>query len=98
MNIFLFWDKMNDTPEILAEDGSFYSYGEDSVAIKRNEKGGRFWIELESRQDITPLNYWYRYDIFDTKHNCWIPWQDCRHELVRKVRKQAGVKRWKEVY
>ena len=97
--MFLFWDKRNDTPEILGDDGLFYSYGEDEVAIEQGcpDSQCRYWIELESRTDITPLNNYHRYDIFDPQLNEWVQCECSRKELWQEVQRLAGVKDWKIV-
>ncbi len=88
--IYLFWDKENDTPEILGEDGEFYSYGEDNVAIERNESGGRYWVKMNKFTDVTPLNNWVRYEVFDPLLDYWVSWDHAREDFVNEVHRHAG--------
>lgn len=96
--IFLFWDTLNDSPEILAEDGEFWSYSEDSVAIKQGLKSGRSWYQLEKLLDVTPLNEPNRFDVYDELLGDWVSCQNSHEKTWAKIQKLAGVKDWKEVF
>lgn len=87
--IFLFWDLLNDTPEILGEDGEFYSYGEDSVAIDQGN-GGRYWMKLCKISNVHPLNSSDRFEIFDPRLDCWTDLSSTDIETYREVFKLAG--------
>ncbi len=95
--IFLLWDKLNDSPEILGEDGEFYFYSEDNVVIARGGEGGRFWTKLNKFTDVTPLNNCDRFDIFDPLENDWVPLISARDELVSEMHKYAGDPEWKDI-
>lgn len=97
-DLFLFWDKRNDTPELLGEDGEFYSYGEDSIAIARNEEGGYYWTQLEKLKDVTPLNTPERFEVFNPESNLWESILSADEDLIKKIQKHVGVKYWEEVY
>ena len=98
--IYLFWDKLNNTPEILGDDGEFYGYNEDVVAIDQGAPDDecRNWYHLEKRLDVTPLNTWQRFEVFDPELERWVPFDSARKELVQEIYKHSGVKNWKEVY
>lgn len=90
-DLFLFWDKMNDCPEILGEDGDFHSYGEDNV------DGSRYWYKLNKFTDVTPLNDWERFDIFDPILGDWVPWASANDDLQMAAHKHAGNPEWNDL-
>jgi hypothetical protein len=98
-NYFLFWDKCRDELEILCEDGEFYFYSEDSVAIDQGLASGRKWTRLEKLRDITPLNSdWAAFQILDWGSGEWVDFGDARLELIQAAQKQAGIVDWKDVF
>lgn len=91
--IFLFWDLQEDTLEILGEDGEFYAYGEDSVAIDQGaaERLCRYWIKMDKIRDVHPLNTSERYEIFDPRKMDWVKFMGCDFKTFTEVCLQAGV-------
>lgn len=96
--IFLFWDLLNDELELLGEDGNFYAYGEDSVAIARGSESGRYWLTLEKLTDVTPLNNPERFEIYDEREGGWVKCLSSSDETWQQVQKLAGVKDWQNVF
>ncbi len=94
--IFLFWDVTNDTPEILGEDGEFYFYSEDSVAIEQDPETGRMWTKSNKMQDITPLNNYDKFEFWSELANDWIPWGSATMAEVKLVHKCAHDPDWDE--
>ena len=91
--IWLFWDKLNDEFEFLGDDGNFYGYGEDTVAIDQGapEEQCRYWMKMCKIREVHPLNESKRYDIFDPRKDDWIQFDNCDEETFREVCLQAGV-------
>lgn len=98
--LYLFWDRMNNIPEILDEDGIFYFFNTDDVAIQQNapEHQCRNWVSICPMRDITPINKPDRFDIFDEKFNHWVSFDCADESLIRKVQWQCGMKNWQEIY
>lgn len=94
---YVFWDKRNDEIELLCEDGQFYFYSEDSVAISRDHDQGRSWTRLEKLTDVTPLNEWDRFEIMDPANGEWVSYGEARVELIQAVQKHAGIIDWWDV-
>lgn len=94
---YIFWHTGNNEPTILCEDGSFYFYNEDSVAIERNE-GGRNWTRLESIRDFTPINNWDNFEFMHPETGEWISFGACPIPIVQKIWKLAGAVDWKDIY
>lgn len=96
-NFFIFWDKETDEPEILGEDGEFYFYGEDAVAINQGNESGRFWCRLDKLVDVTPLNARERFDILNPETGEWVSFSDVCIELIQQVQRLAGARYWRDV-
>ncbi len=97
MSIFLFWDKLNDEPEILGEDGEFYFYNQDEVLIQRGDwDGAQHWVKLNKMQDTTPLNDFERFDFFSEEDDAWISYDSATREQVQAVHRAAGDPDWRD--
>lgn len=88
--IFCFWDNLKDTPELLGEDGEFYSYGEDSVAIEQGAERGRYWLKVCKISNVHPLNDSERFDVFDPRLMQWVKIHATDIKTYREIFKLAG--------
>lgn len=92
--IFIFWDKLNDEPEILGEDGEFYFYNEDQVAIRQNPDSGRNWVKINKMQDVSPLNDFDRFDFFSESTGDWIEWARATKDEIQMIHRAANDPDW----
>lgn len=90
--MFLFWDTEYDRPEILGDDGNFWSYSEDHVAIAQNapEKQCRYWIKMCKVSNVHPLNTSGRFEVYDPRLGTWGD-LSCTHiKTYREIHELAG--------
>jgi hypothetical protein len=95
--VILFWDVKNDAPVILGDNGEFYFYGEDNVAIEQGLESGRYWCKLKKMQDITPLNDLERHEVMCPSTGQWIPLAQTTEDLTEIIHRAALDPDWREV-
>lgn len=89
--MILFWDTLNDNPEILGDDGQLWYYGEDQVAINQGSEGGRYWVKLCKVSNSHAFNDSKgRYQIYDPRLNAWVNLQSTHIETYREVYNLMG--------
>ena len=95
--IYLFWDLEQNELEILGEDGEFYFYHEDNVAINQGDESGRSWTKLNKFRDVTPLNDMDRFLVFYPEINDWVDFPSCPPHFVYEILKHAGDPDWQNL-
>ena len=91
-DVYLFWDKLNDSPNILGEDGELYFYSEDSVAINQGapDEECRHWVHTCKLGDNQPFNNPDRYLWCHPKTGEWIECDNMTPSDFREVYEAAG--------